>query len=1138
VGVLRRKILLLVGVLCGAVTAMTIGLLVPALALASQGGPAWVLESTAMPTVFELNGAKDAYFIVATNTGSATSSGEVRVEDHLPHGVTVANPVPRAYFDVPSSGPGTESESGPRQPCTWSEAVVICRTTEPIPPGGILTLRVFVTLSGGIEGQLPANSGTLSEIGGAGAASVELHEASPPIIGTSPASAGATVTSTVTSLSGTGQVHAGEHPASILTNVKYNTTYFDSPAQFEEYLPIAAPRTQIVDLPAGLVGDARALPACSGAELAAEDCPADTQVGAVAVVHSEVDHTYDRKLYNITPEGNTPAEFGFALVKTVVLLKTRLLPSAGGYVLSVSVPTTPVSEAVKIAGAQTEFFGFPNAVNGLTAAGGLGDALLTVPVDCGATRLDALWEADFWELPTFWVANETPVFDDSSGEAITSCQSVPFDPSVAVAPIGMTAQDSDSPAGVQLQLTMRNEEESLTSSSAIAPSDVKDAVVRFPAGLSISPSAANGLAACPASGPEGIDLGRDDLLSDHNQVQEGEVLGDDELVHPAPGHCPLASQIGEAEVTSPLVAQPLKGHVYIASPNCGEADQSACTSMSAEDGQLFGLWLELAGDGIVIKLPGEVSVNPATGQITTRFAETPQLPFATLKVKLNDGPDAPLATPQSCGTFNTTVDLTPWSTPYIADANVATPFSITSCSGGFAPSFSAGTTSPAGGAFTPFTTTFSRHDGEQYLSGVSVTLPSGLLGKIAGVGQCGEAEVKAAEANTGGCPESSRLGTVTAAAGAGSEPFWQSGNVYLTGPYDGAPFGLVIVVPANAGPYHLGNIVVRARIEINPSTAQVMTISNPLPQMIDGIPLRIQTVNVTLSREGFVFNATNCGHQQITGTITSAQGTQAAVSTGYASSGCGSLPFKPVFSASTNGKTSKQDGASLSVRITKQAGEANIAKVDLTIPDQLPSRLTTLQKACTEAQFNANPAGCPSASDIATATVHTPLLNAPLTGPVFFVSHGGAAFPDVEMVLQAEGVKLIVDGHTQIKNGVTYSRFETVPDAPFTSFEFVAPQGPYSIFSANGSLCSPTKTEKDKTKVTARAKNGRTRKVTRTVTKTVPATLEMPTEITGQNGTVMKQNTKIAVTDCPAVKGSAKNKNVKHRAAKASGGGR
>jgi hypothetical protein len=613
--------------------------------------------------------------------------------------------------------------------------------------------------------------------------------------------------------------------------------------------------------------------------------------------------------------------------------------------------------------------------------------------------------------------------------------------------------------------------------------------VTLPAGVSVSPSAASGPDAL-----EGCTKAQIDLLG--TELGEGHPGGngspyDDGLTHASPGHCPAKSQIGTVEVKTPLLEEPLKGHVYVAQPKCAG---NACEE-AAEKGELFGLYLEMAGSGVIIKQAGSVEVGGygahnglAVGQLRARFDESPQFPFEDLKMVFSGGQRSALANPQTCGTATTTSDLEPWSAPESgANATPAWPFTVTGCASpmGFSPSFSAGTVTPLAGAYSPFTLTFSRHDGEQDLSGLTVTMPPGLLGALKGVEQCPEPQ-----ASQGACGAGSLIGHDQVAAGAGSLPLWQTGQVFLTGPYKGAPFGLSIVTPAVAGPFNLGNVVVRATIAINPNTAQITTTSDPFPQLVDGVPLRIKTVNVTIDRSGFMFNPTNCDQQQLAGTITSAQGTSVGVSTPFAAAGCANLPFAPKLTASAGGHASKAGGASLDVKITSAGlGQANIAKVDLQLPTALPSRLSTLQKACLAAVFNANPAACEEDSVIGKATIHTPILNAPLTGPAYLVSHGGAAFPDVEFVLQGEGVTLILDGKTDIKNGITYSRFESAPDAPFTSFETELPTGPHSILgayvpaSANYNLCGTS--------------------------------LAMPTIITAQNGAVIKQSTNVAITGCP-----------------------
>jgi hypothetical protein len=338
-----------------------------------------------------------------------------------------------------------------------------------------------------------------------------------------------------------------------------------------------------------------------------------------------------------------------------------------------------------------------------------------------------------------------------------------------------------------------------------------------------------------------------------------------------------------------------------------------------------------------------------------------------------------------------------------------------------------------------------------------------------------------------------------------------------------------VVVPAVAGPFNLGNVVVHGSISVNPTTAQASVHSDPFPTIRDGIPLQVRSVAVML-REGFALNPTSCAPLQLNAKLTSSQGTVANVSSPFEAANCANLPFKPSFMISTQGKTSKADGASLTVTVAQKPGEANIHKVDLTIPLALPARLTTLQKACTEAQFAANPSGCPEASVIGTATARTPLLSNPLKGPAYLVSHGGAAFPDVEFVLQGEnGVEIVLDGGTDIKKGITYSRFETVPDAPISSFVTELPEGPHSVLAANTNLCDPTKTITVKKRVSVRS-HGHTKRVLRSVSEQVSEPLVIPTTITGQNGAVITQSTKVSVTGCPkaAVKKAKKKKAKAH----------
>jgi hypothetical protein len=1052
---------------------------------AAGSAPSWSLQALSLPTSLSATDVSaedptflDLYQIGLTNIGTRPSNGIVTVTDTLPEGITVAG-TPHGEQRDPGFWKCTIEEGVPREIVSCTTESVVSALTPAI------ELEIPVAVATGLA---PGSTVTsVVTVSGGEAAATTLETAT--VIGQPPQ----TLEPLDFSFSRSGPAglpanEAGEHPDAFTAAFKFPSalSYRTNHARGAA-LPVEHVKQIVTELPAGVVGNPKAAATCTLAELtnAAEEtegaslCPPNSRVGLLVLTES--DNTYSNLvIYNMTSERGYAAEFGVylpILQHAIILYGTLVGQGADAHVQVVSAPQ---GNFLNILAVSLTFFGNPGVIDGVTPLDS-SVPFATNPANCAAPGFTTTMYADTWEKPGRTFSNGTPDLSDvknwkkavSPSPAVTGCENLQFHPSLALAP-EPGHSNADEPAGYEARLQVPQTE----GASAHATPPLKRTVVTLPAGVAISPAAANGLVGCQEAGSEGI-----------------------EVESPGAGHCPSASTIGTAEVETPLLHEPLTGGVYVAQPTCGGPIEPACTEERAERGELFAIYLEAGSEnaGVHLKLRGTVEVGGTgrhsqevglvPGQIRTTFAETPQQPFSELKLHFNGGPRAALANPQTCGSFTTAAELEPWShQPAPGEASgtpntTATPsFAIGGCESRFAPAFTAGTVNPQAGAFSPFTLTFSRQDREQDLSGLTVNMPSGLLGKIAGIPQCPEDQ-----ANAGTCSADSRLGTATAAAGSGSSPLWQSGPVYLTGPYNGAPFGLSVVVPAKAGPFNLGNIVVRAAIYIDPNTAAVTVVSNPLPQMIDGVPLRLKTVNVTVDREGFFFNPTSCEPARINATITSAQAASARVSSRFQVANCASLAFKPQFTASTSAKTSKANGASLHVKIAypnePQGSEANIAKVALTIPAILPTRLTTIQKACTEAQFNANPAGCPAASVIATAIVHTPVLKSPLTGPAYFVSHGGAAFPDVEMILQGEGVTLIVDGKTQIKKGVTFSRFETVPDAPFSSFEFIAPQGPFSIFTANGNLCA--------------------------------SEVKMPTTLTAQNGAVLTQSTPVEVQGCP-----------------------
>jgi hypothetical protein len=873
---------------------------------------------------------------------------------------------------------------------------------------------------------------------------------------------------------GSPATQAGAHPYDATTTIHFPIATNGN----GEAVPDGQVKDIQVDLPAGFVGNPTAVPMCTEAELESQSanpanrCPDDSAVGVVTLFNS-TGFNAEVPLFNMVAPPGVPGEFGLNFLGVPIHLSASVRPSEN-YALRIDIAN--IAQALPIVGTSLTLWGNPadpshDEVRGsclgfggptgsLCPFPGKAPPFLTNPTLCAGPVTTTL-RTDSWQQPGVWLQKSFVSHDNaepSSPIGPTGCDRVPFAPSLSVRP---DSPFTSAPSGYSVTLHVPQTE----NPDGLAQAGLKKAVVTMPAGVSVSPSAADGLGACS---PQQIGLGNSQRAA-----------------------CPDASNVGSVEIDTPLLASPMKGAVYLAQQGANPF------------GSLLALYLVAEGSGVVVKLSGQVTPDPVTGQLTATFDENPQLPFTDLKLHFDSGPRAALSNPPTCGAYTTSAQLTSWSARSVQSDSS---FAINQAESGgpcsasaFAPSFTAGTAAPQAGAFSPFTLTLSRADQDQTLGAVSVRMPPGLLGVIKNLVQCPEPQ-----ASSGTCGAESEIGRTTVAAGAGSSPFWLGGEAFLTGPYKGAPFGLSVVVPAIAGPFNLGTVVVRAAISVDPHTAQITVTSDPLPTILQGIPLQLRTVNVTIDRSGFTFNPTNCSPMSVTGTIASNQGASAAVSTPFQAANCANLPFKPKFSASTGGKASKASGASLDVKVASKGGpqpgggEANIRSVRVQLPLQLPSRLTTLQKACVDSVFEANPASCPAASNVGSATASTPVLAHPLSGPAYLVSHGGAAFPDLEVVLQGEGITLILDGQTNIKKGITTSTFNTVPDAPISSFELKLPTGKFSVLTAN---------------LPEAAKYNFCGK-----------TLAMPTLITGQNGAVVKQSTKIAVSGCPRAKKAAKQR--------------
>jgi hypothetical protein len=1065
--------------------ALVVFMIVAAVVLAGGGvagaalsAPVWRITSVSQPTSFSAGDvpSRDGYLVTATNVGDAPSDGSpITLTDTLPaalvydpsgnegEGVRITDYRYSYGFGV-EEGAFSCSE-GPPVSCTDSGAV--------IPPGDSIEMRVPVGVAPGGSGRIVNNLG----VSGGGASSASGSETE--TIGASPAFGFQSFDGGLFNDEAQSVSQAGSHPYQATFDLNINTLPYGGVA-VDSLNPVGSPKQLTVNLPAGLVVNPHATATrCTEAQLESDGgqiredltsgCPDSSAVGTIRVTLGIFGFSESSALYNMVPPPGVPAEFGFDAEDFG--LYVHLLGgvrTGGDYGLSAT--ANDILQFGSIVGATATLWGDPSdpGHDGLRGrcsqrafrqehsgtvcpSPPVSTPLLTLPSACSGP-LTTTVNTNSWEESLNFVEDSFTTHDANGDPlGVTGCEKLHFNPSLNVQP---ETQNGSSSTGLNVDLHLP-QRESLepASQELLAEANLKKAVVTLPAGVTVSPSVANGLEACT---PEEIALTSKEKPT-----------------------CPESSKVASAEGVTPLLGHPLEGAVYVAQQG------------NNPFGSLLALYLVVEAEGALIKLPGEVSLDPTTGQLTASFDKNPQLPVSDVKLHFFGGPRAALVTPSACGSYTTAGKLTPWSSETAVESDSGFPIAQGCGPQGFNPSFTAGTTGNQAGAFSPFSVTFSRQDGEQSLSGVTVTTPPGLLGIIKGVERCPEPQ-----ASQGACGANSLIGHTTATAGVGPDPVTTSGQVFLTGGYEGAPFGLSIVVPAVAGPFDLGNVIVRAAINVDPHTGQITITSDPLPSILQGVPLDIRTVNVTIDRSGFTFNPTSCNPMAVTGTLKSTQGAQAAVSSRFQAAGCQALPFKPVFKVSTQGKTSQQNGASLLVTYTSGTGQANTAKVAVALPKQLPSRLTTIQQACTEQAFAANPASCPTGSNIGTATATTPILSSPVSGPVYLVSHGGAAFPDIVAILQGEGITIDLTGSIDIKHGITSSAFEAIPDTPISTFQMSLPEGPHSALT---------------TALPAKAKRN-----------LCGTSLTMPTMITGQNGAQITQSTKIAVTGCP--KAPAKKK--------------
>jgi hypothetical protein len=670
----------------------------------------------------------------------------------------------------------------------------------------------------------------------------------------------------------------------------------------------------------------------------------------------------------------------------------------------------------------------------------LSTAFLTMPTRCSADPLTVGIAADSWEEQGRFISGTSRTEDEEGNPlGVSGCNALEFHPTIESK---ATTNLADSPTGLEFKIHQPQDEDYEGLSTAA----LKDVKVTLPEGMTLNASAANGLTACSES-----QIG---YLPSGGKIHFSTVANS----------CPDASKLGTLEVNTPLLAEKLPGTIYLARP------------YENPFGNLTAIYLAIESPerGIVAKLAGKVEANPETGQLTATFTENPQLPIEDFETHFFDGPRAALKTPLTCGTEETTTTLVPWSTPEGQDSHPSDSFQTSLPAGGQGncpaseagapnePAFSAGTEAPSAGAYSPFILKLSRKDGTQRLTGIDTTLPKGLTGKLAGIPYCSEAQIAqaqarevpnggAAEQQSPSCPAATEVGTVTAGAGAGITPLYVPGHAYLAGPYKGAPLSLAIVTPAVAGPFDLGTVVVRTALFVDPETARIHAVSDPLPTIIDGIPLDLRSVDLRLDRPGFTLNPTSCEPMQITGSAPTLPGQSAAFTSPFQVGGCSALKFAPKVALSLKGGTKRNKNPALKAVVTYPNGNyANIASAQVTLPHSEFLDQSHIGTVCTRVQFAASQ--CPKASIYGFARATTPLLDKPIEGPVYLRS-SSHKLPDLVAALNGQ-VDVVLAGRVDTGKGAGLrNTFEAVPDAPVSKFTLEMEGGKKGLLVNSENLC-------------------------------------------------------------------------------------
>jgi len=824
-------------------------------------------------------------------------------------------------------------------------------------------------------------------------------------------------------------------------------------------------RNLSIKMPPGLIERPTALAECSIEEfhtphkspweerLSGESCQDRSQVGVVTVRSArEGGSTRTFGLFNLSPPPGAPSELGFSPYGKSIVMVPSIRQADGEYGITLNLRNAP--QVLDITGLTVTIWGVPwsvihNAQRGdcLNEAEpafgwakcsigppGLSEsapkAYLTLPTSCEA--LSFAVSAEAWQQSG--AVSRTSIAPDP----LTGCSSLDFDPR-AEAKLGNPR--ASSPSGYVFDILV--DTAGVTDPKRAAPTPVRKAVVSLPEGVTINPSVGAGLGVC-----------RPDQFSAETPLS------------PPGAGCPNESKIGDFRVKSPIISGAIDGSIFLAAPHQNPF------------GGLLAIYLvaKSIDRGILVKVAGELKADPASGRLTATFDKLPQLPYEDLQISFREGQRSPLATPAACGPIATEVSFTPWRDADLVQHQSLPAASVSGLGGGpcplglapFAPQAKGGTLNSRAGAYSPFYLHLTRRANEQEIVSYSAQLPPGLLGKIAGVPYCPEAAIEAARVNSGvaerdhpSCPAASLIGHTYSGYGVGSVLAYAPGNLYLAGPYRGSSFSVVAIDSALVGPFDLGVVIVRSAIRIDPETTQASidaTGTDPIPHIVDGIPIHLRDIRASIDRPQFTINPTSCEPFKVDSALNGAgqrfadrsDDTLAVASAHFQAFDCASLGFKPRIGLRLEGGTRRGQHPSLRVVVRPRPGNANIASSQVTLPPSIFLDQGRIDTICSKVQFAAH--RCPSGSVYGHVRAFTPLLEDPMEGPAYLRS-SAHKLPDLVFALRGHGIEVDVAGRIDSFRGGIRGSFPTIPDAPVSKFVLRLKAGAHGVLVNAENLC-------------------------------------------------------------------------------------